>query len=110
MLIRKIKIRVLELISVFLIIATFLRIDANAQINQNPENLVNWSPEGMVAFASDAGLSEESPQSGRTEAVIYRKLSEEGEYDEIARLQAPESVEELNYFYKYFLLYYLLYL
>jgi len=96
MLIRKIKIRVLELISVFLIIATFLRIDANAQINQNPENLVNWSPEGMVAFASDAGLSEESPQSGRTEAVIYRKLSEEGEYDEIARLQAPESVEELN--------------
>lgn len=73
-----------------------LPLSTNAQTNQNPENLVNWSPDGMIVFASNAGLSEEFPQSGRIEAVIYRKLSENGEYNEVARLQAPESVEELN--------------
>ncbi|NBC64554.1 MAG: hypothetical protein GVY07_02670, partial [Bacteroidetes bacterium] len=90
------KIKILQYASICLLAVVFLQVDAKAQINQNPENLVNWSPEGMTVFASDAGLSEDNPQSGRVAAVVYRKLSEEGEYEEIARVQAPQSIEDLN--------------
>lgn len=68
----------------------------NGQANQEVDDLVNWSEDGMVVFASDAGLSEEFPQSERVAAIIYRKLTEEGEYQEITRVQAPVSVEELR--------------
>lgn len=95
-LIEKMKTKFIKYISAYLLVVFSLPLNINAQTNQNPENLVNWSPEGMIVFASNAGLSEEFPQSGRVEAVVYRKLSEEGEYEEIARLQAPETVDELN--------------
>lgn len=86
----------LKFISSWILLILLLQVDVDAQINQSPEDLVNWSPDGMIVFASDAGLSEEYPQSGRVAAVIYRKLSEQEEYEEIARLQVPETVEELN--------------
>lgn len=82
--------------SVCVLFVMLFALDVAAQTSQELEDLVNWSPDGMVVFASDAGLSEQYSQSERIAAVVYRKLDEEGEYEEITRLQAPESVEELN--------------
>lgn len=68
----------------------------SAQPSQEVEGLVNWSDEGMVVFVSDVGLSSESPQSERVEAVLYRRIGTDSDFEEISRLQLPATVDEMN--------------
>lgn len=58
--------------------------------------LVRWSPDGMVVFASDAALSPENPQDGRIQSVVYRRIGEDSEFNEVARLQRASSWEEFK--------------
>lgn len=67
-----------------------------AQPRQEVEGLVNWSDEGMVVFVSDVGLSSENPQSERIEAVLYRRIGTDSDFEEISRLQLPSTVDEMN--------------
>lgn len=59
-------------------------------------DLVRWSPDGMVVFASDAALSPENPQDGRIQSVIYRRIGEDSEFNEVARLHRASSWEEFK--------------
>ncbi len=93
-------------IKVFLFILfciSFLFVHKNiyAQINfeqiESPEDLdglVHWTYDGMVVFASDAALSDEQPNEGRIQAVIYRQIGANSEFEEVARLQRPDTWEE----------------
>ncbi len=67
-----------------------------AQDVEQVDELVNWSPDGMVVFVSDAALSEDSPQTGRVEGIVYRRIGDETEFEEIARVQRPSSLEEFR--------------
>ena len=58
------------------------------------EELVRWTPNGMVVFASDAALSEEMPVDGLVQSVIYRRVGDESSFREIGRLQRADSWEE----------------
>lgn len=80
------------LLSGFLLLFDFM--DINAQQIQEVEELVKWSPEGMVVFVSDAALSQEMPQKGMVEGVVYRRMPGESNFEEIARLKRASSWDE----------------
>ena len=84
----------------FLAFASFL-IGASGALAQNlsvneVDGLVHWSEQGMVVFVSNAALSVENPQQGRTEAIVYRKTEDEDEFVEIARMSRAASAEEFT--------------
>jgi fibronectin type 3 domain-containing protein len=69
---------------------------ALAQEVQHAENLVRWTPEGMIVQASDAALSPERPVDGRIETVIYRQLEGESSFREVARVGRAVTWEEFT--------------
>lgn len=83
--------RILKLI---LLICVTNGLTANAQTSEEVEGLVNWTEQGMVVFVSNSALSEENPQQGRVEAVIYRRSGESDEFVEIARMSRASSAQE----------------
>lgn len=60
------------------------------------ENLVRWTPDGMLVQTSDAALSSERPVDGRIETVIYRQLEGESTFREIARVGRAETWQEFE--------------
>ena len=86
----------LKYLSAFTAFFLLYSISIQAQQVQQVEDLVRWSPEGMVVFSSDAALSEENPQNGIVEAVVYRSIGDDLSFEEIARLQRASSWEEFE--------------
>lgn len=83
--------RILKL--VFLIWAS-ASLAVNAQGSNEVEGLVHWSEQGMVVFVSNSALSEDNPQQGRVEAVVYRRSGVSDDFVEIARMSRVASAEE----------------
>lgn len=63
---------------------------------QYVEDMVNWTEEGMVVFATDAALSPEMPQSGRVQAIIYRSVGDSTSYEEVGRVGRAETLAEFK--------------
>lgn len=63
---------------------------------QYVEDMVNWTEDGMVVFATDAALSPEMPQTGRIQAIVYRSIGDSTSFEEIARVGRAESLAEFK--------------
>ena len=66
-------------------------IDEEVEDPEDLDDLVHWTDEGMMVFVSNAALSEDQPNQGRIQAVIYRQIGADNEFEEVARLQRPDT-------------------
>lgn len=84
-----------SIISFIAALSMFSAVQAQ-EIGQEIDDPVRWSQDGMVVFASTVAFTPQSPQNGFVESVIYRRIGDEGSFEEISRLQRAESFEEFE--------------
>ncbi len=91
----KINYKLLKYLSLLLTLSLYPHLILAQEVDVD-DDLVRWTPEGMEVFVSDAALSEDMPEDGRVQAVVYRRLADNEPFEEIARVQRAENWEEFT--------------
>jgi fibronectin type 3 domain-containing protein len=89
------QIKKLSVILYFMITCSAVQLAVAQDITTNDE-IVRWSEDGMVIFTSEAIISPSNPFDSRVKSVIYRSINNANNFEEIARIHAPESLNEFK--------------
>ncbi len=69
---------------------------ASGQVTDHDNELVRWTPDGVLVFVSIGALSEDHPIDGAIQAVVYRSIGSANNFQEIARIERAANWDKFS--------------